>query len=104
MKMTREEWEAEGRKRFGDDQTKWQFVCPTCDNVMSIERTRTEFTEHLPKLREGKYHVEQECIGRHLPGVGCNWAAYGLFSGPVFVDGIPAFDFAPAAAAPAEGG
>jgi hypothetical protein len=23
-----------------------------------------------------------ECIGRHKEGIGCDWAAYGLFSGP----------------------
>ena len=37
-----------------------------------------------------------ECIGRHVPGKGCDWAAYGLFDiCTVHVDGQPVFEFAP---------
>lgn len=53
----------------------------------------------LPRLRAAKLAVESECIGRAVPGKGCDWAAFGLFSGPLFVlreSGAEAaiFDFA----------
>lgn len=35
--MTRDEWSAEGRKRFGDDQMQWRFVCPACGHVASVQ-------------------------------------------------------------------
>jgi hypothetical protein len=96
--ITREQWEAKGAELFGPDNTKWRFVCPACGKELSIESVRAELAEHLPVLREKRFALEQECVGRYVPGVGCNWVAYGLFSGPLFVtDGekkTPAFDFA----------
>ena len=61
-------------------------------------RLRPDHAESLEQLRAGKYSVESECIGRHIRGVGCDWAAYGLFAGPVFVQRdsgskTPVFDF-----------
>ncbi len=94
--LTREQWEAIGNERFGRNQDKWRFVCPICKNEMSVERARSDFANDLQTLRERDYRIEQECVGRHLPRVGCDWAAYGLFRGPVFVDGVPVFDFATA--------
>jgi hypothetical protein len=95
--MTEPEWQALGKALFGDDLTKWRFRCPTCGTVMSIEKARTMPAEQLAKLRESKWSVEQECIGRHVDA-GCDWCAYGLFSGPFFVvrDGgnkTPVFGF-----------
>jgi len=29
-RMTLEEWQAEGRRRFGPDPTRWRFTCPSC--------------------------------------------------------------------------
>lgn len=29
-RLTLEEWQAEGRRRFGPDPTRWRFVCPSC--------------------------------------------------------------------------
>jgi hypothetical protein len=106
MKYTRAEWEAKGRELFGEEQEKWSFACPTCKRVSSIASVRAEFADQLPLLRAREYSVYQECIGRHLPGVGCDWAAYGLFRGPSFVDDTPVFDFAepPAADAAPRGG
>lgn len=31
--MTLEEWQAEGTRRFGPQQRKWKFVCPSCGHV-----------------------------------------------------------------------
>ncbi len=85
-RITQAQWEARGLDLFGDDKTRWVFQCPSCKNQLSAAVVREKFAEQLPALRAGKYAIEQECIGRHLPGVGCNWAAYGLFRGPVIVD------------------
>lgn len=82
--MDESEWNDLGRRLFGDDRTQWRFRCPTCGNVMSIEIARTMPAEQLAKLRESKWSIEQECIGRYVDA-GCDWSAYGLFSGPFFV-------------------
>lgn len=87
------QWEAKGRELFGDDRTAWLFVCPQCGLEMSIQRAQADYADHVPRLRARKYSVESECIGRHVPGVGCDWASYGLFSGPLFVGAVPSFDF-----------
>lgn len=97
--LTKAEWEAKGRELFGDDQDKWTFVCPSCGHEASVETVRAKYAEHLPGLRERGYRIEAECIGRYIHGVGCNWAAYGLFGGPLVVDcgdglTVRAFDFA----------
>lgn len=95
---TEAEWKAKGIELFGEDMDGWRFVCPQCGNVESAKKVRLEHADALDRLRSGRYAIESECIGRHLPGVGCDWAAYGLFRGPVFVRrdsgaDTPVFDF-----------
>lgn len=102
--MTVEEWEAEGRRRFGPDKWKWRFVCPVCGHVATPEDWRRVGAE------EGA--VAFSCIGRWLPksrealppgGIKrpaspCNYAGGGLFRlNPVLVDGVQLFAFADAA-------
>jgi hypothetical protein len=99
-----EAWEAEGKRRFGNDYMEWKFVCPMCGHVASVADFKAAgaadpncaYTECL-----GRYH------GKGSPQAGdssgCNWAAYGLFGiprGGCYVlqpDGTKAhiFDFAP---------
>lgn len=81
--MTAAEWYALGEKLFGSE-VNWRFTCPHCSNVMSLEKARALPAEQLARLRSGKWSIESECIGRYV-AAGCNWAAYGLFSGPFFV-------------------
>lgn len=84
---TREEWVAEGERLFGTDYTKYRFKCPNCGNIA----TGQEFKD--AGLDPNDMYCE--CIGRHIPGKGCNWAAYGLFDiCKVHVDGQPVFEFA----------
>jgi hypothetical protein len=93
---TKEAWEVEGARLFGDDRTAWRFVCPQRKRVQSIQSLRAELSAlELAVARECKYSIEQECIGRAISRLGCDWAAYGLFCGPVFVgpDKMPIFDF-----------
>ena len=85
--LTQAELMAEAKERFGEDQLKWAFECPHCGDVATFQDFKDAGAEaHL---------TGQECIGRTLgaldrsvkkyTGRGCDWAAYGLFSGPWFV-------------------
>ena len=85
---TREEWTAEGRRRFGDKYVDWRFVCPHCGNVASGH-----------EFKAARAVPYQECIGRYVETHGCDWAAYGLFdicTAEVIENGhsIPVFEFA----------
>lgn len=80
--MTREEWVAEGKRRFGDDFRKWQFVCPLCGNVAAIG----DYEQYSAKGADMN-SATAECIGRYTgagplkkkgdPGP-CDYAGYGL--------------------------
>ena len=69
--------------RYGPERNTWPFVCPACSTVS----TGLDFIA----IGQDPEQAAQECIGRHLPQVddkpvrGCDWSAYGLFSGPWFV-------------------
>lgn len=82
-RMTREEWLKEGERRFGADQLKWSFVCPSCGHVQAVEDFR-------PYKAAGATtnSAFQECIGRYTGAKGafdasqfkpCNYALFGLF-------------------------
>jgi hypothetical protein len=94
MDITYEQWAAKAVELFGPDVEAWRFRCPNCGNELSL----AEAKQLYPELAGKGWRVEQECIGRYTRKVNCDWAAYGLFSGPVFVahngKKIPAFDFA----------
>lgn len=83
--MTEAEWRALGEKLFGPNLDRWRFKCPTCGHVMSVEKARAMPADEKAKLRGG-WSIEQECVGRYVNGTGCDWCAYGLFSGPFFVE------------------
>ncbi|MCX5285979.1 VVA0879 family protein [Streptomyces sp. NBC_00198] len=117
---------AEATERFGKDPLQWAFKCPSCKDVANgadFQKALDDAPESsAPKRRNGRPVtwadvLGRECIGRHLgalhggtPSRGCAWAAYGLISGPWFIempDGsrpAPSFPLAPAPApvAPAE--
>ena len=83
--ITEAEWNELGVRLFGDDRAKWQFVCPSCAHVQTIEDFRPfKDTGATPDS------AWQECIGRYdghmdrdafgvKDGGPCNYAAYGLF-------------------------
>lgn len=84
---TVDEWKAEGEKLFGKDWENWKFKCPSCGNVASGK----EFKD----AGQDPNAMYCECIGRHVKGKGCDWAAYGLFDiCNIHVDGQPVFEFA----------
>lgn len=94
--MTREEWLTEGYRRFGPDQMKWRFVCPSCGHVASVQ----DYKDAGAAVSV----VAFSCIGRWMdhprdafgegPGP-CNYAGGGLIGiNPVEVDGHRYFEFA----------
>jgi hypothetical protein len=99
--LTQAELLSEAESRFGPDPMNWAFQCPSCGDVA----TGADFREVLqanPRKRDGtpvtaSQLLGQECIGRLLGALrggptrdggrfraerGCDWVAYGLFSGP----------------------
>ena len=74
QKLNFDDWIALGKSLYGEDVKTWQFTCPNCKLVNSIELN----LEHGIKSE----YAYSECIGRKVKGLGCDWAAYGLFSGP----------------------
>lgn len=84
MEFKADEWQAEGKRRFGDDYKNWKFVCPACGRI----NTGSEFNEVGAKPND----MYSTCIGRHngkglkmdelkkdeIPEYGCDWAAFGL--------------------------
>jgi len=77
--MTREAWETEGRRRFGDDNREWLFACPCCGHIASAHDYKRAGAP------EGA--VAFSCVGRWAgakreafgdgPGP-CNYAGGGL--------------------------
>lgn len=65
------EWQKELERRFGPYCEDYRFVCPHCGRV----NTGMEFRKAGAKTDD----IAQCCIGRFAPGLGCDWAAYGLF-------------------------
>jgi hypothetical protein len=94
--MTREQWIAEGTRRFGADFDRWKFVCPICGNIAAAADFRA-FAEKgaIPDS------AAQECIGRYQEtaaaafgkpkerGKPCDYALYGLFRFPGVVVTMP---------------
>lgn len=80
-----EEWKAEGERIFGSDNPgTWMTECPACGRV----QTQKEFKQYKDKGATPESFV-QECLGRYTGGRKgphkCDWAAYGLFRGPVLI-------------------
>lgn len=79
--MTYEEWLTEGKRRFGDNEMDWRFVCPVCKHVASVRDWRAAGAE--------AGEVAFSCIGRHVKGSRdafeekgcgpCTYAGGGLF-------------------------
>lgn len=94
MRLTEDEWLKKGQELFGDDRAQWQLHCPACHHDVSSAIAMKDF----PEVKGRGWNPVTECIGRYTDKVDCDWAAYGLFAGPLFVvvgeREVPAFDFA----------
>lgn len=97
LELTLAEFIALGTERFGSNGLDWAFQCPKCGHIAAG-------SDFPPQARKA---LGQECLGRHVKGVDCNWVSYGLIRGPweiVMEDGHSAwsFPFAPAKGDPIE--
>jgi hypothetical protein len=103
--MNAEEWRAKAVELFGRSGRNWRFKCPKCGGV----QTPMDFVKRGETKEEAARLAPQQCIkrkaalsrgSRDLKKDECDWAAFGLFRGPVIVtddDGhdVPVFEFAP---------
>jgi len=103
-RTTREEWTAEGVRRFGENLMHWKFVCPVCEHVQTVADFK-KFKDRGATPDDAR----QNCIGRFMPpdqrrgpsnpdGQPCDYTAYGLLRlAPIVVvgeDGTEQFAFA----------
>lgn len=89
---TQDELRAVLIERFGEKPDAWAFQCPRCGDIATAGDFRQVM---LDSGVEGfaSEQLGQVCIGRvagaltkgTYDGRGCDWAAFGLFSGPEFV-------------------
>jgi len=42
LEISKADWMAEGRKRFGDNTNAWKFQCPQCGRIQSYDIVRKE--------------------------------------------------------------
>jgi predicted RNA-binding Zn-ribbon protein involved in translation (DUF1610 family) len=79
LNYTLEQWQEEGRRRFGADQMNWRFVCPSCGHVASVRDYQAAGAK--------EQDVGYSCVGRftgstvtigNTPGP-CNYTGGGLF-------------------------
>lgn len=91
--MTQDDFLAELRRRFGEDPMNWAFRCPNCGDVATGQDWR-DALDRLGSNKPASSFLGQCCIGRvaldlngdrSKPERGCDWAAYGLFRGPLAV-------------------
>lgn len=88
IEFTKDEWFAEGTRRFGNDFGEWRFVCPACGHVQAVK-------DFKPYKDQGAKpdSARTVCIGRFsgstknagLDGTGkakgpCNYTCGGLFN------------------------
>jgi hypothetical protein len=87
--ISESEWRAEGAKRFGEDTSKWRFVCPVCRHVATPADWRA--------VKAPDNAIAFSCVGRWMPNAAeafrkihkgpCNYAGGGLFRlNPVVVE------------------
>jgi hypothetical protein len=64
-------WQTEGERLYGKDIMNWKFKCPKCGYIQTPQEFKDNNIEPVRAL--------SNCIGRHVEGIGCDWAAGGLF-------------------------
>lgn len=91
--FTHDQWQALGKRLFGDAGRDWRWICPACGGVqtpqMFLDRERGDMTKD-----DACNMAATECIkrsatltrgGRDIRADECDWVAWGLFKGPWFV-------------------
>lgn len=95
------EWMAEGERLFGLPGRNWIFRCPSCGG----RQTPREFVEAGMTVEQAQCRAYHSCIGRWVPGRGCDWTLGGflqLHRTEVEFEGerVPVMEFAPRYALP----
>ncbi|MCE7081203.1 VVA0879 family protein [Streptomyces sp. ST2-7A] len=93
--LTQAELHTEAEAVFGENPLDWAFVCPSCGDTATGHDFRAALRAHPRTDVAGGsitagHLLGRECIGRTLGALegdgrcirGCDWAAYGLLSGP----------------------
>lgn len=92
--LTIEEWKAKAISLFGQDPNNWKFKCRHCGGI----QTKADFVAAEVPEPGNKFFFS--CIGRWVPGRGCNWTLGGLLqiheTEVINEDGkaVPVFEFA----------
>lgn len=68
--MTEQEWRERGKKLFGEDWMQWQFVCPVCKHVASVQDYKNAGAPQNA--------VAFSCVGRWDATIDCNYAGGGF--------------------------
>jgi hypothetical protein len=80
IRMTREQWIAAGKSRYGADRMQWRFRCPSCGHIATPQDYRAA---GAPQTAVGF-----SCVGRWSGAASeafsdasgpCNYAGGGLF-------------------------
>ena len=74
-KTTHAEWLKEAVEKFGDDAKKWEFVCPSCKTVQTVQ----DFMDAEVEKETIEKVIAFSCIGRFTKEKGCDWTLGGLF-------------------------
>jgi len=90
-----DQWLRKGEELFGKDVKKWQFVCPGCKTVQTIQ----DFIDAEVSKETISRSIGFSCIGRFTDKKGCKWTLGGLLrihKLEVVQNGkaIPSFEFA----------
>jgi hypothetical protein len=76
--LSKAEWEAEGTRRFGEDRSKWAFVCPVCGHVAKVEDwVRVKASDAAAFSCIGRWTGRR--VGEPESRSPCNYAGGGLF-------------------------
>ena len=73
--ISHEDWLKEAKEKFGDDPKKWQFKCPSCKTVQTIE----DFKKAGLEKNDIMSYIAFSCVGRFTKEKGCDWTLGGLF-------------------------
>jgi hypothetical protein len=88
--MRLEDWQAEGRRLFGDDVNQWRFKCPSCGHIQK----RQDYLD-MGMGKQCDNYLAFTCIGKFRrtdptktivgygdpdKGHGCKYAGGGLFN------------------------
>jgi len=84
-----------GEQLYGGGQRHWKFRCPSCSEVQTFQ----DFIDGGVSSEVAMNRFYFSCIGRLIPGRGCDWSLGGLFAihtVEVVSDGeiIPVMEFA----------